>query len=185
MLKNINLRSDITLVYFLIVIISTLAISISNCNSQGLHKLKWHKEPKLAPETAFTDMDGVSVTISDFVGKVLIINLWATWCAPCIEEMPTLNNLQRDFIDSEIYIIALSQDRQGAKVAEPFVLKNGWTEINLYISDGVTFAREAGVRGLPTTLLIGKNGYELARLEGTIDWDTEEVKSLLMDLAAR
>ena len=99
--------------------------------------------------------------------------------------MPTLNQLQHDLIDSDVYIIALSQDREGSRVAEPFILKNGWKEINLYISDGITFAREAGVRGLPTTLLIGRNGYELARLEGTIDWNTKEVKSLLMDLATR
>jgi hypothetical protein len=97
--------------------------------------------------------------------------------------MPTLDALQDDLGGDRLHVIALSQDREGARVAAPFLETNGWSNLDLYVSDGTTFARAANIRGLPTTLIISPNGMEVARLEGTAEWNDPAIKDVLLGLA--
>jgi thiol-disulfide isomerase/thioredoxin len=150
-----------------------------------LEKLKWLEEPRPAPQTPFTDGDGRPRTLKDFAGKVVLVNFWATWCAPCIEEMPTLDALQARLGGEDFIVLAINQDREGAKVATPFVERNGWKNLPLNLEPAGQFAKDAALRGLPTSLLIDREGREVARLEGTLAWDAPEVEAKLREVIAR
>lgn len=147
-----------------------------------LTKLKYHDAPAPAAATAFTDAAGASHTLADFKGKVLVVNFWATWCAPCVKEMPTLDALQAGLGGDTFAVLAINQDREGQKVAEPFIAKNEWKNIALYVEPPGRFMRDARLMGLPTSLLIDKQGNEVARLEGTIDWNAPEVRAEIKKL---
>ena len=148
----------------------------------NLANLKWLETPQPMPATPFTDAAGASHTLADFKGKVLVVNFWATWCAPCVKEMPTLDALQASMGGDKFAVIAINQDREGQKVAEPFIAKNEWKNIALYVEPSARFQKDARIMGLPTSLLIDKQGNEVARLEGTLAWDAPEVKAEIQKL---
>lgn len=145
----------------------------------------WHETPKPLPQTVFKDAADADQTLAKFPGKVLVVNFWATWCAPCVKEMPTLNALQAKLGGPEFQVLAISQDREGAKVAQPFFEKNDWKDLNFYVEKMGRFSKDANLRGLPTTLIIDKSGKEVARVEGESKWDSPEVEKTLRELIAR
>ncbi|MBY0508911.1 MAG: TlpA family protein disulfide reductase [Rhodospirillaceae bacterium] len=145
----------------------------------------WHEAPKPLPETVFKDAADADQTLAKFPGKVLVVNFWATWCAPCVKEMPTLNALQAKLGGPEFQVLAISQDREGAKVAQPFFAKNDWKNLNFYVEKMGRFSKDANLRGLPTTLIIDKTGKEVARVEGEAKWDSPEVEKTLRELIAK
>ena len=151
----------------------------------GVEKLVWHEVPKPITEEPFLDGSGAPLSLSAFRGKVIVVNLWATWCAPCIREMPTLDAVQAELGPAGLKVIAISQDREGATVAAPFKISNGWSNLDLYVEPTTKFARAAGVKGLPTTFIIDKAGNEVARLQGTAEWDSPEMKKIFGDLLAK
>ena len=183
--KALNYAMQCLIAFTCVAVLTIVSAPVSSAAGSGIQKLKWHNEPRMVPDTPFQDGEGTTLTLSDFAGKVLVVNLWATWCAPCIREMPTLDSLQADLGGDTFHVIALSQDREGARVAEPFMAKNGWENLSLYVSDGTTFARAANIRGLPTTLIIGADGREVARLEGTSEWNDPEIKEALSALIVK
>ena len=127
-------------------------------------------------------LDGNLQSIEQWRGKVLIVNFWATWCAPCVKEMPTLNALQAKLGGDGFQVLRISEDREGAKVAKPFVEKNNWKDFTLFTEAPGKFAKDANLRGLPTSLIIDKNGQIAARMEGELDWNAPEVEKILRDL---
>lgn len=163
------------------IIINLTAVPVGTAAS-GIEKLIWAEEPQRATQVPFQNGDGNDVTLADFEGKVVVVNLWATWCAPCIREMPTLDTLQSEMGGKQLHVIAMSQDREGLPIAQPFKEKNEWRNLGLYVSPDLAFARNSAVKGLPTTLLIDKKGMEVARLQGTAEWDSEDLKGVLQGL---
>lgn len=145
-------------------------------------QIVWHESPISAPATVFQDGFGAEVSLADFEGKVLVVNFWATWCAPCVKEMPTLDALQAELGGAEFAVLAISQDREGARVAGPFMETNQWTNLALYTEPGVRFAKDASLRGLPTSLVIDKRGNEIGRVEGDTDWTDPDIVQSLRDL---
>ncbi|MBL8643857.1 MAG: TlpA family protein disulfide reductase [Rhodospirillaceae bacterium] len=145
--------------------------------------VEWHEKPVAGPlATVFQDAKGADVTLASFAGKVVVVNFWATWCAPCVKEMPTLNALQRQMGGEKLQVIAISQDREGEKVTAPFIAKNEWKDVAYYTEPKARFARDAQIRGLPTTIILDKTGQEVGRLEGTIDWTRPDVIEALTRL---
>ncbi|MCA1940528.1 MAG: TlpA family protein disulfide reductase [Caenispirillum bisanense] len=141
--------------------------------------------PAALPDTAFFKGDGAEVTLADFRGRVVVLNFWATWCAPCIEEMPALDRLAAAVKDDEgIAVVVVNEDRNGAKVAPEWLAKQGLTALDVYVDDKQALARGMGLRGMPTTYLIGKDGTKLAYKEGVAEWDSPDFVAALKALAA-
>jgi thiol-disulfide isomerase/thioredoxin len=126
--------------------------------------------PRPAPEVTLTAHSGNSVALDSFRGHPVLINFWATWCAPCIEEMPSLVRLQAKL--AGLKILAVSEDRQGAAVVDPFVAKNGVEKLAIFLDPENDAGHAFQVEGLPTSVLIGADGREVGTLEGAAQWDS-------------
>lgn len=141
--------------------------------------------PVPAPQTAFSDAVGRSVVLGDFLGKVVVLNFWATWCAPCVREMPTLDNLQAQLGQSQLAVVAVSQDRGGSAVVEPFMKRYGLKNLGVYLDRKGALFREFGATGLPTTLVIDSEGQVVGGLQGPAEWDSEEALALIRFYVSR
>ena len=137
--------------------------------------------PQPAPEVGVTDMEGKPVKLADFKGKLLVLNLWATWCLPCLEEMPSLEQLQINIPD-KLLVIAVSEDRGGKTVVEPFLEKLGLKKVKIYLDPKSDVGHAFEVRGLPTSIVIGADGKVLGKVEGAADWDSVEMRDALTPL---
>lgn len=134
--------------------------------------------PQPAPEISFVDLTGETVGLTDFRGKLVLVNLWATWCEPCLREMPSLDRLQSR-LGERIAVVAVSQDRGGAKVVAPFIGKLELKSVKIYVDPKSAVGRAFGVQGLPTTLLVGREEKVLGRVEGAAEWDSPKILSVL------
>lgn len=140
------------------------------------------------PEMSFVSAEGDSMTISDFAGQALLVNLWATWCAPCRAEMPALAELQTELGDDDFKVLAINIDTGDVSKPEAFLEEIGVSNLGLYrdASMGVfnTLKREGVAFGLPVTLMIGKDGCMLGAMNGPAEWASEDAKALIAALKA-
>lgn len=131
-------------------------------------KLDRSHRGEAAPAAAFKAPDGKRVTLAGFKGKPLLLNLWATWCAPCVREMPTLDALaSRE--SGKLQVLAVSQDLEGAAKVAPFFAKAGFKSLQPYLDPDVALSTGYGVN-LPTTILYDSRGREVWRVSGDMDW---------------
>ena len=137
------------------------------------------KAPAAVADITFNDGAGKERKLSDFKGKTILLNLWATWCAPCREEMPSLDRLQMALGSDKFEVVALSLDRKGAEASKKFLDEVKATNLKLYIDATAKQGTALGLVGMPTTLLIDADGKELGRLTGPAVWDSEEAKKLI------
>ncbi|MPZ31339.1 MAG: redoxin family protein [Rhodospirillales bacterium] len=131
--------------------------------------------PKALPDVRFVDGDGRDRALADFSGKVVLLNVWATWCVPCRKEMPTLDRLQRTLGGKDFQVVALSIDRQGLPVVRKFYRDINIKHLGMYVDSSGKAARELGAVGLPTTLLVDRAGREIGRLVGPAEWDAPDM----------
>ncbi len=134
--------------------------------------------PVPAPALSFAARDGSSLRLVDFRGRWVLINLWATWCAPCVREMPSLDRLQARLGD-RLAILAVSEDRGGATAVDPFLQKLSLHALDVYLDAKGDVGQQLQLRGLPTSFLIDGDGRLRARLEGAADWDSEAMLAQL------
>ncbi len=135
--------------------------------------------PVPLPERTFVDEDGSRIALKEFGGRLTLVNFWATWCGPCVREMPSLDRLQAGLRGEDFVVVALSEDREGWRKIAPFRDRLKLRNLRLLHDEGSTFMFEVGVRGLPTTLLVGQDGRELGRLVGPAEWDAPEAVALI------
>ncbi len=127
--------------------------------------------PRPLPELRFVDGEGRPLTLADFRGKVILLNIWATWCIPCLREMPTLDRLQAKLGGPDFEVVVLSIDIGGVAVVKKFYRALKLKALGIYV-DKTTRARVAlGIAGIPTTLLIDRRGREIGRYAGPAEWD--------------
>ncbi len=133
--------------------------------------------PRELPDVSFIDVHGNPMSLDDFKGKTVLLNLWATWCVPCREEMPTLDRLQSMLGGDDFTVLALSLDQEGPIVVKEFYEELGLEHLGIYVDDRIRAPASLGVIGVPATLLIGADGREIGRKLGPAEWDSSEVIS--------
>ncbi len=133
------------------------------------------------PSRQFSGPNEKMVSLKDFRGDVVVLNVWATWCGPCIAEIPSLDALQGEYEDKGLQVIAVSMDRHRVE-ADSFYKTIKIKHLKLYHDKSLSIAADVGVQGLPISVFYGKSGHEVARIPGEVDWQSQEVKAFLAHL---
>ncbi|MCF6113015.1 TlpA family protein disulfide reductase [Mesorhizobium muleiense] len=143
-----------------------------------------HETPVPVPEISFEDANGQPKTLADFGSKVVLLNIWATWCAPCRKEMPTLDRLQAKLGGPDFEVVALSIDRAGPDKVKKFFAEIGIEHLALNIDTSGKAMFTLGALGLPMTLLIDREGKEIGRLIGPAEWGSPEMLDFIRSYIA-
>ena len=138
-------------------------------------------KPERTPlaDIAFQDAQGKPLKLSDWKGRVVLVNLWATWCAPCRKEMPDLAKLQNTLGSKDFEVVAISIDRKGVEASSAFLKETGAEALKLYVEPTTKILNDIKALGLPATLLIDRQGNEIGRLLGPADWSSPEAQTLI------
>jgi thiol-disulfide isomerase/thioredoxin len=131
------------------------------------------------PTLAFADRDGHPLTLGDFRGRVVLLNLWATWCVPCRKEMPALDRLQQRLGGRDFTVLPLSIDQGGAPAVERFYRRLGLKRFGVYIASSAGVSGSLALPGVPTSFLVDAGGREVARKIGPADWDGDDMIALI------
>ena len=149
--------------------------------SSNAFEFSFLDQPRVLPELRFTDGEGQALSLGDFRGRPILLNLWATWCVPCRKEMPTLDRLQIAIDKSQLLVLPLSIDRKGAPVVKQFYEELGLKALGLFVDQSGRASSELNAGGLPTTLLIDRDGREVGRKIGPAEWDSPEMIALIRE----
>lgn len=142
----------------------------------------FHETPIDVSGQTFTDMENGSHTLADFEGQVVLLNFWATWCAPCRKEMPMLSDLQAALGGEAFEVVTIATGRNPPQAMKSFFHEIGVTNLPLHRDPRSKMAREMGVLGLPVTMVLDENGKELARLVGDAHWSSDTAKAMIRAL---
>lgn len=132
-----------------------------------------------APDTPLTDSAENIKKLGDFKGKVVLVNFWATWCAPCLREMPSLDRLAGLLKTEKFAVLAINENRGGVKMAAPFFEKLGIKHLVSLFDNKMALARAMKIRGMPTTFLLDGDGNTVGELTGVVEWDSPESIALI------
>ena len=164
----------------LIIFIYLITINFSHAfEKPDLKNLVLIKNPKSYEDVTFVDINQKNVTLEDFKGKLIILNFWATWCAPCREEMPSLDNLQSNTKLNNLKIFPINIGQENVSKSKLFFRELNIKNLDIYIDSPITLAKKFSLRGVPTTILFNKEGKEFARIIGSIDFNDQEFISWL------
>lgn len=137
--------------------------------------------PFVAPEFSVVDLAGKPVRLADYKGKVIFLNLWATWCEPCRQEMPGMQLLYKEFQNQDFTILAVSEDASGAEAVKPYIDEMGFTFPVLLSPDGAV-GKKYGITGYPETFVIDKSGEVVTHYVGPRNWADNSVRGMLRTL---
>jgi thiol-disulfide isomerase/thioredoxin len=149
-----------------------------------MRKLVVHPEPLPAADAVFSDRSGREVRIGDSDGKVRLLNFWATWCAPCRREKPSLDALQRDLGGADFEVIAVAAGRNDLDAIDRFNAEVGVTTLEIWLDPRMALAGAMQVPGLPVTVVLNRDGQEVARLMGGADWTSASARAIVGYLTA-
>ncbi|MGI9394199.1 MAG: TlpA family protein disulfide reductase, partial [Boseongicola sp.] len=138
--------------------------------------------PRPVSKEVFTDPSGVEMTLRDFKGKYVLVNFWATWCAPCRKEMPQLSELQAEFGGDAFEVITIATGRNPVPVIDRFFDEIGIDNLPKYLDPQSTVSRNSGVFGLPISLIIDPEGREIARMRGDAEWFGDSAQAVIRAL---
>jgi thiol-disulfide isomerase/thioredoxin len=169
---------------WLAVTIVAVVVTTAGAAADPPQNLVVHDQPQPVPELQFADADGQSHTLAEFHGKVLLLNIWATWCLPCRKEMPTLDRLQAVLGGADFEVVALSVDRRGAESVKKFYADNGVEHLTIRVDASGQAGFTLASYGLPMTLVLDRQGQEIGRLVGPAEWDAPDMVEFLKSVIA-
>ena len=147
-----------------------------------MKKLMFHSAPEPAPQVEFKRGDGGRGTLGDYEGRVALVNFWATWCAPCRAEMPTLSALAREMDGENFAVVTIATGRNPPPAMKKFMDEIGADNLPLHRDPKSALAREMGIFGLPVTMILDAEGREIARLTGDADWNSDSARAVIAAL---
>ena len=167
-----NLLTLKFIIVFIYLISSSSSYAIQELN---LKNLVIHKNPKKLEKINFKNINNETINLNSFEKSLIIINFWATWCAPCIEEMTSLNKLKTNPIFNNLEIIPINVGSDNIEKTKDFYKKLKIKDLKIYFDKDVELAKKFLLRGLPTTVFINKQGEEFARVIGFVNFDDKNI----------
>jgi len=172
---------------FLTVIgVTSIFVSVSAYSDHGKPPIKGIvnnfielRRPAPAPITPLLSRNQGQINLESFHGKFVLLNFWATWCVPCVRELPSLSRLNAQFSDKNFQVVLVSQDRAGFKQTDTFIEEHKIDIPQAFIDNKLKYSRAMDINSIPTTILIGTDGVEIGRLVGSIEWDHKEAIALI------
>lgn len=149
-----------------------------------MRKLVIHETPVEIDQTAFTDAGGAEMTLDDSNGRLRLVNFWATWCAPCRQEKPALDALQRSHGSDAFEVVAIASGRNDLEAIKVFNAETGVTALETHLDPQSALARAMRIPGLPVTVVVNREGDEIARLLGGADWQSASAREIVETLIA-
>lgn len=149
---------------------------------EGTMKKLIFSDPTAVSAMAFTHADGGEFRLSDFQGKYVLVNFWATWCAPCRKEMPMLSELQTEFGGDTFEVVTIATGRNELAGIRRFLDEINVDNLPLYLDPKQKLARDMAVLGLPITVILDPDGNEIARMRGDAEWNSESAKAIIQAL---
>ncbi|MDR7126235.1 TlpA disulfide reductase family protein [Pseudotabrizicola sp. 4114] len=178
------LRKSLAVLYTALALgANPVAADVAALRDGDMKKLALHSAPVDLAEVALLDADDNPVSMADYHGKWVVLNFWATWCAPCRHEMPSLDRLQAALPD--IAVVPVATGRNAVPGIQKFYAEAGITNLPVVRDPKSELSRSASVMALPVTLILNPEGQEIARLIGDADWDSDSAKAVLSALAAQ
>ena len=171
--KDFNYRMAVLIFIALTVLVIILSLTLNNSSLEFSNQVAIEGDIP-APDFTFPGLDGKKVSLSDYKGKVVLVNIWATWCPPCVKEMPSMEKLYRKFKGENFEILAVSIDETGLKAVAPFMEKTRLTFPALIDSKG-TIKPVYRITGIPESFIIDKQGVLIKKIVGPLDWATPQV----------
>ncbi|QMU59410.1 MAG: redoxin domain-containing protein [Boseongicola sp.] len=177
--------------YLLAVLYTALALGANTAQAdiakaeslrEGTMKKLRFSEAQPVSEVAFTDPAGAEMTLADFKGKYVLVNFWATWCAPCRKEMPQLAELQDEFGGDDFEVVTIATGRNPVPAIDRFFDEIGVENLPKYLDPKSALGRDSGVFGLPITLILNPEGQEIARMRGDAEWNSDSAKAIIKAL---
>jgi thiol-disulfide isomerase/thioredoxin len=173
------MRLKVSLIVSTLLLVTGAAFAVPPPLTGAMHEFILQTPPAPAPDVGFSDGDNATLGFKDFKGKVTLVNLWATWCAPCVKEMPSLEALKQARGGADFDVVTISEDHGGRKLVDPFFEKNSLTALPRYTDPDSAVGRAFHVRGLPTTVLLDRDGNEIGRFEGGANWAGADALALI------
>jgi thiol-disulfide isomerase/thioredoxin len=149
-----------------------------------MRKLVLHDAPRPVSDVAFSDPAGASYRLSDWQGRVVLVNFWATWCAPCRKEMPALDRLEAALGGERFAVVTIATGRNAVPSIERFFAEQGIARLPVLLDPRSALARDMAVLGLPVSVILDASGHEIARLTGDAEWDSPAALALFAALGA-
>jgi thiol-disulfide isomerase/thioredoxin len=158
--------------------------TIATLRDGDMRKLMLHDEPIPASDVSFVGFDDSNVSLSDYAGQIVLVNFWATWCAPCRQEMPHLSALQAAMGSEDFQVVTIATGRNALPAIERFFDEIGVDNLPLHRDPQQELAHEMGVMGLPVSVLLNRDGQEIGRLIGDADWSSPSAIAIINTLVA-
>ncbi len=166
-----------------LVVAGALTAGLALAHGPRVHnaRLVEFNRPLPAPGFTLSDPDGNPISLSDFRGKFVLLNFWATWCPPCVKEMPSMERLAKLFAQRPFVVLGISLDLEGAEIVKPFLARLGVT-FPIVLDPRGTMARAYGARDLPSTFLLNPEGNVIAAAKGEREWDSKDLVEYLTEV---